>query len=116
MNVHSLTSVLPSSVRDRKIKLNEFNRSSINSIVQSRTVEAQTFNSHFIKTILDSDWLRGSENYYNYVRVHVGNRTNLRFFCLEDGVFVQTIHNLGANSPGILLAIVSMVEDCNVND
>ena len=36
-------------------------------------------------------------------------------FCSEDGVFVQKIHNLGANGPGILLAIVSMVEDCNVN-
>ena len=31
-----------------KINLNKFNRSSINSIVQSRTVEAQTFNSHII--------------------------------------------------------------------
>ena len=37
-------------------------------------------------------------------------------FCSEDGVFLQTIHNLGANGPGILLAIVSMVEDGNVND
>ena len=67
------------------------------------------FNSHVIKTIPESDWLRGSENYSNRVRVHVWirtNRTNLRFFCSEDGVFVQTIHNLGANGPGILLAIV----------
>ena len=77
------------------------------------------FNSHVIKTILDYDWLRGSENYSNRVRVHVWNRTNrtnIRSFCSEDGVFVQTIHNLGANGPGILLAIVSMVEDSNVND
>ena len=37
-------------------------------------------------------------------------------FCLEDGVFVQTIHNLGAKGPGILLDSVSMVEDGNVND
>ena len=44
------------------------------------------------------------------------NRTNLRYFCSEDGVFVQKIHNLGANVPVILLAIVSMVEDCNLND
>ena len=84
-----------------------------------RTVEAQTFNSHVIKTIINSNWLRGSKNYSNRVHVHVWNltnRTNLRFFCPEDGVFVQTIHNLGANGPGILLAIVLMVEDCNVND
>ena len=77
------------------------------------------FNLHVIKKILDSDWLRGSENYSNRVLVHVWNRTNwtnLRNFCSEDGVFVQTIHNLGANGPGILLAIVSLVEDCNVND
>ena len=101
-----------------KNKLNKFNRSSINSIVESRTVEAQTFNSHVIKTILDSDWLRGSENYSNRVRVHVWNRTNrtnLRIFCSEDGVFVQTIHNLGANGRGILLAIALMVDDGNVN-
>ena len=77
------------------------------------------FNSHVIKTILDSDRLRGSENYSNRVRVHVWNRTNrtnLRFFCSEDGVFVQTIHNMGTNGPVILLAIVSMVEDGYVND
>ena len=37
-------------------------------------------------------------------------------FCSEDSVFVQTIHNFGANGPGILLAIVLMVGDCNVND
>ena len=99
--------------------INKFNRSSINPIVQSRTVEAQTFNSHVIKTIFDSDWLRGSENYSNCVHVHVWNRTNrtnIQIFCLEDGVFIQTIHNLGANGPGNLLAIVSMVEDCNSND
>ena len=75
--------------------------------------------SRAIKKILDSDWLRGSEKYSNRVRVHVWNRTNrtnLQFFCSEDGVFVQTIHNLGTNSPGILLGIVSMVEDGNVND
>ena len=117
--VHSLTSVLPSSVRDWNIKLNKFNCSSINSIVQSLTVAAQTFNSHVIKKILDSDWLRGSENYSNRVRVNVWNRmnrTNLRFFCSEDGIFIQTIHNLGTNGPGILLAVVSMVEDGNVND
>ena len=77
------------------------------------------FNSHVIKKIPDSDWLRGSENYYNCVRVHIWirtNQTNLQLFCSKDGVFVQTIHNLGANGPGVLLAIVSMVEDCNVND
>ena len=88
-------------------------------MVKSRTAEAQTFNSHVIKTIPNSDWLRGSENYSNCVRVHIWNRmnwTNIRFFCSEDSVFVQTIHNLGANGPGILLAIVLMVEDCNVND
>ena len=85
-------------------------------MVQSRTVEAQTFNSHVIKTILDSNLVRGSENYSNRVRVHVWNRTNRTNFCSEDGVFVQTIHNLGENGPGILLATVSMVEDCNVND
>ena len=109
-------------MRAWKIKLNKFNHSSINSFVQSSTVEAQTFNSHVIKSILNSDWLRGTENYSNRVRVHVWNRTNrtnrtnLRLFCSEDGLFVQTIHNLGANGPGILLAIVSMVEYCNVND
>ena len=37
-------------------------------------------------------------------------------FCSEDGVFVQKIHNLGANGPGVLLATVSMVEYVNVND
>ena len=77
------------------------------------------FNSHGIKKVLDSDWFRGSENYSNCVRVHVWNRTNrtkLRIFCSEDGVFVQTLHNLGANGPGILLSILWMVEDCNVND
>ena len=31
-------------------------------------------------------------------------------------VFVQTIHNLIANGPGILLAIVLMVKDFNLND
>ena len=91
----------------------------INSIVQLHNVEAQTFNSHVIIIILDSDWLLGSEKYSNRVRVHVWNRTNrtnLRIFYSEEGVFVQKIHNSGANGPGILLAIVSMVEDGNVND
>ena len=84
-------------------------------MVQSRTVEAQTFNSHVIKTILDSGWLRGSENYSNRVRVHVWNqtnRTNLRIFCLEDGVFVQTIHKLGANITEINLTIFQAI---NIN-
>ena len=77
------------------------------------------FNSHVIKKILRSDWLRVRENYSNRVRVHVWNwtnQTNLRFFCPEDGLFVQTIHNLGANGPGVLLAVVLMVADVNVND
>ena len=88
----TLVDICPSLIGARlKIKFNKFNRSSINSIVQSRTVEAQTFNSHVIKTLLDSDWHRGSENYSNCVRVHVlkrMNRTNLQFFCSEDSVFV----------------------------
>ena len=44
-----------------KNELNKFNQSSINSIFQLRTVEAETFNSHVIKKILDSNWLRGRE-------------------------------------------------------
>ena len=66
------------------------------------------FNSHVIKKILDSD----SENYSNRVRVHVWNRTNrknLRFFCSEDGVFVQTIYNLGGNITKINLTIFQAI-------
>ena len=75
--VLTLVDIHPSFICARlKNRWNKFNCSSINSIVQLRTVEAQTLNSHVIKTILDSDWFRGRENYSNCVRVHVWNRTN----------------------------------------
>ena len=58
----TLVEILPSFISARlKNKLNKFNPSSINWMVQSRTFEAQTLNSHVIKTIIDSDWLRGSK-------------------------------------------------------
>ena len=63
--------VCASTVRDWTIEFIDEHLNLFNLIFHLRTDEAQTFNSHVIKTILDFDWLRESENYSNRVRVHV---------------------------------------------